>query len=123
VRFALEGCCIMLEEKPKVIKIEGKKKDDYWQTSLKIMKKPSTFLLRLEKFDKDNLPSKIKQMIRPYINDPEFMPSKIKHASEAAEGVCRWVRALDEYDDIYKGIVPKREKAKDASDQLDKVQE
>ena len=85
------------------------------------MKKPSNFLLRLEKYDKDNLAPKIKNMIRPYINDPEFMPSKIKHASEAAEGVCRWVRALDEYDDIYRGIVPKREKAADAGAKLIEV--
>lgn len=37
------------------------------------------------------------------------MPDQIRNASEAAEGICKWVRAICKYDIIAKEIRPKRE--------------
>ena len=33
-----------------------------------------------------------------YMTNPDFDPDKVKNASTACEGLCRWVRAMDVYD-------------------------
>jgi len=99
----------MLEEKPLVKKVEGKKVNDYWTKALKLMKDHKSFMAKLENYDKDNLKEKVKNLIAPYLINPDFEPDKIKFSSEAAEGICKWVRSLVDYDQIYKGIVPKKE--------------
>ena len=40
----------------------------------------------------------MKQIREKYTPNPEFVPEKIKVASSAAEGLCKWVRAMDDYD-------------------------
>jgi dynein heavy chain len=44
------------------------------------------------------------------LNNPKFVPEEIRKASEAAEGICKWVRAICKYDIVAKEIRPKREK-------------
>lgn len=47
----------------------------------------------------DNIPAAyIKQIRAKYTSNPEFDPDKIKTASTAAEGLCRWVIAMDSYE-------------------------
>ena len=41
--------------------------------------------------------------------NPKFVPEEIRKASEAAEGICKWVIAICKYDVIAKEIRPKRE--------------
>jgi len=48
---------------------------------------------------KDNIPAAyIKQIRAKHTSNPEFDPDKIKTASTAAEGLCRWVIAMDSYE-------------------------
>lgn len=37
------------------------------------------------------------------------MPEKIRNASEAAEGICKWVIAVCKYNNIAKEVRPRRE--------------
>ena len=47
----------------------------------------------------DNInPTVIGKIRSTYTNNPEFDPAKIKNASTAAEGLCKWVIAMDKYD-------------------------
>ena len=47
----------------------------------------------------DNIPVHVIKKIRDqYTSDPDFVPEKIKTASTAAEGLCKWVHAMDKYD-------------------------
>ena len=47
----------------------------------------------------DNIPVQVMKQIREkFIPNPEFVPEKIKNASTACEGLCKWVRAMDSYD-------------------------
>jgi len=32
------------------------------------------------------------------MTNPDFDPDKVRNASTACEGLCRWVRAMDVYD-------------------------
>lgn len=50
-------------------------------------------------FFQDNInPSIMKHIRTKYISNPDFDPEKIKVASTACEGLCKWVRAMDTYD-------------------------
>ena len=48
----------------------------------------------------DNISPAIMKTIRArYISNPDFDPEKVKVASTACEGLCKWVRAMDQYDE------------------------
>lgn len=122
IRLVLEAVCVLKGEKP--VKVadpsgSGKKIDDYWPTSKKLLG-DMKFLQSLQEFDRDNVPpANIKQIRNKYTNNPEFDPEKIKLASSACEGMCRWVIAIDKYDKVAKVVAPKKEKLKQAEAELE----
>ncbi|PIK40096.1 putative dynein heavy chain 7, axonemal isoform X1 [Apostichopus japonicus] len=86
----------------------GKKIEDYWPPS-KRMLGDMKFLQSLMDYDKDNIPPNIIKVIRSkYIPNPDFVPEKIRQASTAAEGLCKWVRAMESYDQVAKVVAPKK---------------
>lgn len=99
VKLVMESICVMKGVKPeKVNDASGKKIEDYWKPSLKLLS-DMKFLESLQTYDKDNIPPAIIKVIRDkYISNPDFVPEKIKNASTAAEGLCKWVRAMESYD-------------------------
>lgn len=45
----------------------------------------------------------VMQKIREtYIPNPEFDPNKVAKASSAAEGLCKWIKAMEVYDRVAK---------------------
>ena len=47
----------------------------------------------------DNINQTIIGKIRKdYTSNPEFDPAKIRNASTAAEGLCKWVIAIEKYE-------------------------
>ncbi|KAI9224417.1 dynein heavy chain and region D6 of dynein motor-domain-containing protein [Blastocladiella britannica] len=111
VKLVMESVCIMLDVKPQRVKDKdsGKMIEDYWGPTQKVLA-DAKFLQTLKTYDKDNIAPKIIQKIRKeYIPNPEFDPNVIKNASTAAEGLCRWVRAMDSYDVVAKVVAPKKE--------------
>ena len=87
---------------------DGKMGDDYWKASLKMLS-DVRFLTELINFDKDNIPEVVIEKIRNnYLTNDNFDPEKIKVASTACEGLCRWVYAISEYDKIAKIVAPKK---------------
>lgn len=56
----------------------------------------------------------VTRFIFRYINDPDFNPNSIKSVSNACEGLCKWIRALDVYDKVIKIVGPKKEKLQQA---------
>ena len=76
----------------------GKMVMDFWGPSKKLLG-DMKFLESLKTFDKDNIPVAVMKVIREkYIPNPDFVPEKIKNASTACEGLCKWARAMDSYD-------------------------
>lgn len=60
-------------------------------------------------YDKDNIPERVMEKIRSnYLTNINFDPDKIKTASTACEGLCRWVYAISEYDKVAKVVAPKK---------------
>ena len=59
------------------------------------------------------------QVIRTkYVTNPDFDPDKIKVASTACEGLCRWLLAIEKYDVVAKVVAPKKLALKEAEDLL-----
>ena len=99
VRLVMEAVCVLKNVKPeKTTDANGKKIEDYWKPSQKMLGEMK-FLESLQTYDKDNIPPAIIKVIRDkYIPNTEFVPEKVKTAASAAEGLCKWVRAMDQYD-------------------------
>ena len=60
----------------------------------------------------------MKKIRGEYISNPEFDPPKVAKASSAAEGLCKWVMAMEVYDRVAKVVAPKKEKLKEAEESL-----
>lgn len=75
---------------------------DYWKPSVALLN-DKDFLSNLKTYDKDNINPKIIARIRKeYTSNPEFTPERAANASAAAEGLCKWVTAMDKYDNVAK---------------------
>ena len=123
IKLVLEAVCVILEVKPAHAKDPdtGRTIDDYWKPSCGLLN-DKEFLETLKSYDKDNIPLKVIQKIRSvYIANPLFTPEKAANASSAAEGLCKWVCAMDKYDKVAKIVAPKQEALKEAEAAYDEV--
>ncbi|XP_060113048.1 dynein axonemal heavy chain 7 [Heteronotia binoei] len=121
VKLVMEAICIL-----KGIKADkmpdptgtGKKLEDFWGPAKKLLG-DMRFLQSLHEYDKDNIPPAYMSIIRKqYITNPEFVPEKVRNASTAAEGLCKWVIAMDSYDKVAKIVAPKKIKLNAAEGEL-----
>lgn len=88
----------------------GKKIFDFWGPSKRILG-DMQFLENLRNFDKDNIPIDVMKKIRKeYLSHKDFKPHIIAKASTAAEGLCKWIIAMDMYDAVAKVVAPKKAK-------------
>lgn len=69
------------------------------------------FLQGLKDFDKENIKPEIMLKLRKeYLPNKDFKPSIVAKASSAAEGLCKWIIAMDMYDRVNKVVAPKKAK-------------
>jgi len=120
VKMVMEAICLLKGIKAERIPdpATGKRVEDFWGPSRKLLG-DMKFLDSLKTFDKDNIPpSNIKAVRDKFLNDPEFVPDKIRSASTAAEGLCKWVVAIESYDRVAKIVAPKKAALKIAEGEL-----
>jgi dynein heavy chain len=55
------------------------------------------------------------------VNNPEFEPERIKRASVAAFGLCKWINAMEAYDRVAKVVEPKRKKLASSEKELEET--
>lgn len=117
VVLVMSAVCQMMGVKSERIKDPNdptKKIEDYWGPAKKFLLGDPKFLQRLKDYDKDNISEKVIAILREkYVNNPDFEPAKIKQASVAAFGLCKWVRAMESYDKVAKVVAPKKAKLKE----------
>ena len=125
IKLALEAACVMLGVTPKVIEVgEGKnmkKEYDYWTKAKKLLNEHKKFLDSLVKYPKDDIPDDRLVKIKEYLENPKFRPEIIRNASEAAEGICKWVIAICKYNDVAVQVKPKIAALDAATEKLKKV--
>ncbi|XP_016404673.1 dynein heavy chain 12, axonemal [Sinocyclocheilus rhinocerous] len=111
VKLVMAAVCVMKDIKPEKINDPagtGQKILDYWGPSKKLLG-DMNFLKDLKEYDKDNIPAQVMHKIRSeYMTNPDFDPTKVAKASSAAEGLCRWITAMEVYDRVAKVVAPKK---------------
>ncbi|XP_041837982.1 dynein heavy chain 7, axonemal isoform X2 [Melanotaenia boesemani] len=121
VKLVMEAICILKGVKPDRVPDpsgSGKKVEDFWGPAKKLLG-DLRFLQSLHEYDKDNIPPNLIAIIRnKYITNPDFVPEKIRTASNAAEGLCKWVCAMDKYEKVAKVVAPKKKKLEQAEEEL-----
>lgn len=115
VKLVMAAVCVMKSIPPdKVTDPTGKKILDFWGPSKKLLGDLS-FLQSLKEYDKDNIKPDIMVKIRKdFIPHKDFQPSIVVKASSAAEGMCKWIIAMDLYDAVAKIVAPKKAKLEEA---------
>ncbi len=74
----------------------------WWNSGLQMLGELH-FLDSLKEYDKDNIAAPIMKKIRDkYLKHPDFVPEVIRNVSSACEGLCKWVRAMEVYDQVAK---------------------
>ncbi|XP_014255049.1 dynein heavy chain 3, axonemal isoform X1 [Cimex lectularius] len=121
VKLVMEAVCVMKgiksERKPDPSGT-GKMIEDYWGPSLKMLG-DLKFLEALKSYDRDNInPAIMKRIRERYIPDRDFDPNVVKLVSNACEGMCKWVRAMEVYDRVNKIVAPKKAKYLEAEEEL-----
>ncbi|KAJ1520032.1 hypothetical protein ONE63_004262 [Megalurothrips usitatus] len=112
VKMVMAAVCIMRDIPPDRVPdpASGRKILDYWGPSLKLLG-DINFLQTLKDYDKDNIPPALMAKIRKeYLPNKDFKPSVVAKASSAAEGLCKWIIAMDMYDVVAKEVAPKKAK-------------
>jgi len=120
VKLVMETVCILKGVKPEKIQDPNGngKINDYWVPAKKMLG-DMKFLQSLKDYDKDNIPVKsVKEIRDKYLTNPDFVPEKIRTASLAAEGLCKWVLAMESYDRVAKVVAPKKLKLAGAEKSL-----
>ncbi|XP_071332600.1 dynein axonemal heavy chain 12 [Trachinotus anak] len=121
VKLVMSAVCVMKDIKPDKIADPagtGKKVLDYWGPSKKLLG-DMNFLRDLKEYDKDNIPVPVMQKIRSeYMTNPDFDPSIVAKASSAAEGLCKWIKAMEVYDRVAKVVAPKKASLAEAQESL-----
>ncbi|XP_024937311.1 dynein heavy chain 7, axonemal isoform X2 [Cephus cinctus] len=138
VKLVMAAVCVMMNIPPDRVNdaATGKKILDYWGPSKRLLS-DLKFLDNLRDYDKDNIPVSTMQVLsqntslclastvlykllyslinkkvikRTYMTDANFEPKIVAKASQAAEGLCKWVRAMVLYDKVAKEVAPKKAK-------------
>ncbi|XP_061837093.1 dynein axonemal heavy chain 12-like [Nerophis lumbriciformis] len=121
VKLVMSAVCVMMGKTPDKITDpagSGKKILDYWGLSKKLLG-DMNFLRDLREYDKDNIAEDSIQKIRStYITNPDFNPAQVAKASSAAEGLCKWIKAMESYDRVVKIVAPKKAKQAKAQETL-----
>ena len=98
-------------------------KDRSWKAAKVMMGNVNEFLNALISYDKENIPDFCVKAIQPYIADPEFDPEFIRAKSNAAAGLCSWVRNIVSFFTVFCEVEPKRNALNAANAQLNAAQE
>ena len=98
-------------------------KDRNWLTGKNFMGKVDQFLDSLINFDKENINDANLKAVRPYLNDPEFVPDNVRDKSLAAAGLCSWAVNIVRFYEVFCDVEPKRKALATANAELAAAQD
>uniref|UniRef100_A0A336M3T0 CSON009294 protein n=1 Tax=Culicoides sonorensis TaxID=179676 RepID=A0A336M3T0_CULSO len=109
IKMVMEAVCVLRGVRPdRGRDREGKVIEDFWGPSTRMLN-DIHFLDHLANFDKDNIPDVVISVIKKkYINHRDFHPDKVKSIYAPAEGLCKWVIAMNTYNQVAKIVAPKK---------------
>lgn len=69
------------------------------------------FLQSLKDYDKDDInPDIMKKIRKDFIPHKDFQPHVVAKASSAAEGLCKWIKAIENFESVNTVVRPKKMK-------------
>lgn len=96
----------------------GKKIVDFWGPSKRILGDMG-FLQSLKDYDKDDInPDIMKKIRKDFIPHKDFQPHIVAKASSAAEGLCKWIKAIENFESVNTVVQPKKLKLQNAKSVL-----
>ena len=90
------------------------KKNLTWAKGQQMMKEPQKFLDSLKVFDKDNIPDKVLNELKPILALDYFNYDSMIKKSSAAANLANWVINIIEYNRIFRNVEPLRITAEEA---------
>eukprot|EP00746_Dinoflagellata_sp_MGD_P128940 gnl/MRDRNA2_/MRDRNA2_63217_c0_seq1.p1 gnl/MRDRNA2_/MRDRNA2_63217_c0~~gnl/MRDRNA2_/MRDRNA2_63217_c0_seq1.p1 ORF type:complete len:413 (+),score=91.48 gnl/MRDRNA2_/MRDRNA2_63217_c0_seq1:78-1316(+) len=117
VLLVAEALCIMFNVKP-AQSYDKFMKPDYWQASKKMLFGDPLLMMRLMKYDKDNIPPEVMQKVSPFEHHADFQPDDLKKVSGAAWAICKWVHAMILYDRATKNCEQEQKNAMAKSEKV-----
>lgn len=97
-----------------ILRKEYNPKKQEWPMVQNMMKDPQKFKDSLEAYDKDNIPDKALELLKPIMEKPYFQYDAMLKKSSAAANICKWVLAVVEYNGIYRRTKPLMDEADEA---------
>lgn len=77
------------------------------------------FLQSLKDYDKDDIsPDIMKKIRKDFIPHKDFQPHIVAKASSAAEGLCKWIKAIENFESVNTVVLPKKFKLMNAKENL-----
>ena len=115
IKLVMEAVCVCLDVKPAKIPDPagtGRKIDDYWGPS-KLLLGQHDVRAVAEGVRQGQHPGRgsSRSIREKYIANEDFTPENAAKASSAAEGLCRWVCAMDSYEKVAKVVEPKKKRS------------
>ncbi|CAC5406811.1 DNAH [Mytilus coruscus] len=99
----------------------GNGKCSSWTDSQKHLSNPDSFLQKLKNLDKDNIrPGVMTKIRKNYTSDPEFTVERMMKISRAAEALCKWIIAIDQYDKHLKNASQTQKKTTEKTNKSEK---
>lgn len=120
VKLVMAAVCVMKSIPPDRLNdaATGKKLLDYWGPSQRILGDMG-FLQSLKDYDKDDInPEIMKKIRKDFIPHKDFKPHVVAKASSAAEGLCKWVKAIENFEAVTTIVRPKKIKLQKAKEVL-----
>lgn len=120
VKLVMAAVCVMKGVAPDRINdpATGKKIVDFWGPSKRILGDMG-FLQSLKDYDKDDInPDIMKKIRKDFIPHKDFQPHIVAKASSAAEGLCKWIKAIENFESVNTVVQPKKLKLQNAKSVL-----
>lgn len=120
VKLVMAAVCVMKAVPPDRINdaATGKRHLDYWGPSKRILGDMG-FLQSLKDYDKDDIsPDIMKKIRKDFIPHKDFQPAVVAKASSAAEGLCKWIKAIENFESVNTIMLPKKMKLAKAKELL-----
>ncbi|EFN63906.1 Dynein beta chain, ciliary [Camponotus floridanus] len=83
-------------------------KDRSWKACRVLMGSIDGFMSQLRNYEKENIHPEVVKAIQPYIKDKEFDPDFVYSKSQAAAGLCSWVKNIMVFHYINENVKPLR---------------
>ncbi|KAH0792655.1 Dynein heavy chain family protein [Histomonas meleagridis] len=93
-----------------------------WTGLGQVMLKSSDFLKSLKTYNLEFINEEMCDLLQPYLRMADFNPQIAASSSNAAAGLCAWVRNMVEYHEVEKVVRPKKLAAATAQANLERAQ-